>query len=104
MLSAPALVAAARTIAAAMSAAPVTRLIVMLPPRAIVRTARPAMQLLVAGSHDPRLVGEHDRLDAVAQAQLAEDARDVALDGRFAEKQLAGDLGVRHPARDQPQD
>ena len=51
----------------------------------------------------PRLVRQDDRLNAVAQAELAQDARDVALHRRLADEQLARDLRVRHPARDQPQ-
>src|SRR5213592_2170862 len=41
---------------------------------------------------EPRLVGDHDRLDAVAQPELAQDARDVRLDRRLAEEQAPGPL------------
>lgn len=37
--------------------------------------------LLGAGTDDVCLVGKHDRLDAVAEIQLLEHARDVRLDG-----------------------
>jgi hypothetical protein len=42
---------------------------------------------------DARLVGEHDRLDPVAEAELHEDAGDVSLHRRLAHDQLGGDLG-----------
>jgi hypothetical protein len=41
------------------------------------------------------LVGVGDCLGAVANAGLGEEVVDVALDGGFADDQLAGDLGVR---------
>ena len=37
---------------------------------------------------EPGLVGEHDRLDAVAEVELLEDVRDVRLDGRVADEEL----------------
>jgi hypothetical protein len=43
-----------------------------------------------AGLDEARLVGEHDDLHPVAEAELAEDVGDVGLDGRFAD-----DEGVR---------
>ena len=42
-------------------------------------------------------VGEHDRLDAVAHAELLQDARDVGLHGRLAEEEFAADLGGYAP-------
>jgi len=36
------------------------------------------------------LVGEHDRLDTVAQSELREDASDVGLDRVLAEDELVG--------------
>ena len=48
----------------------------------------------VAGGDQATLVGRDDDLRAIPQMQLREDANDVALDGRLAEVQLAGDLGV----------
>ena len=45
------------------------------------------------------VVGENDRLDAVAQAELAQDAGDVRLDGGLAEKQPLGQVAVRAAAR-----
>jgi hypothetical protein len=41
------------------------------------------------GSTQPRLVGADHDVHAVAQAELAQDARDVALDGRLGDDQLA---------------
>jgi hypothetical protein len=40
------------------------------------------------------LVGEHDRLNPVAEAELLEDVRDVRLHGRFADVELLADLCV----------
>src|SRR5919204_6997273 len=44
------------------------------------------------------LVREHHRLDAIAQPELHEHARDVRLDGRLADDELSGDLSVGQPA------
>jgi hypothetical protein len=44
-----------------------------------------------------RLVGEHDRLDAVADLELLKDVRDVRLDRGLADVELASDLAVRKP-------
>jgi hypothetical protein len=41
---------------------------------------------------EPRLVCEYDGLDAVAEAELGEDVRDVRLDGRLADVELLTDL------------
>jgi hypothetical protein len=49
-------------------------------------------------------VGEHHRLDAVAQAELLEDVRDVGLDGRLADVELLPDLGVREAVGNQAKD
>ena len=56
------------------------------------------------GLGEARLVGEHHGLDAVAQAQLHQHARDVGLDRRLGHDQLGGDLRVGEPARDQAED
>ena len=40
-----------------------------------------AASVLRVRLEDPRLVGQHDRLDAVAEVELLEDVRDVCLDG-----------------------
>ena len=56
------------------------------------------------GSNRPALVGEHDRLDAVAEVELLEDVRDVRLDGRVADVELLRDLGVGEAAGDQAKD
>ena len=45
-------------------------------------------------SDQPGLVGEDDCLDPVAEAELAEQAGDVAFDGGFADEQPLGELGV----------
>ena len=50
------------------------------------------------------LVGEDDRLHAVAQVELLEDASDVGLHGSVADDELGGDLGVGEAARDQGED
>src|SRR5690348_2256758 len=47
------------------------------------------------------LVGEHDGLHAVAQAELLEDVSDMRLDRRLADVALLGDLGVGQPAGDE---
>src|SRR5438128_1112489 len=49
----------------------------------------------------PRLVREHDCLDAVTKVELLQDVRDVRLDGRVADVELSADLGVREAAGDQ---
>src|SRR5919206_2396576 len=54
--------------------------------------------------HEACVVGEHDRLHAVAEVELAEDARDVRLHRRLADDELLGDLRIREAARDQAQD
>ena len=41
---------------------------------------------------EPRLVCEYDGLDAVAEAELLEDVRDVRLDRRLADVELSTDL------------
>ena len=46
------------------------------------------------GGDQPGLVGEDDRLDPVAEAELAEQAGDVAFDGGFADEQPLGEFGV----------
>ena len=51
----------------------------------------------------PALVGEHDRLYAVAQAELHQDPGDVGLHGVLGDEQRLGDLGVGQAARDLPQ-
>src|SRR3954463_3029153 len=57
-----------------------------------------------AGLDQSGLVGDDDGLDAVAQAELLEDPRDVRLDRRLAEEELPRDLGVRAAAGEQAQD
>ncbi len=47
-----------------------------------------------AWPHDASLVGEDDYLHAVAQAELGEDAGDVAFHGCLTEVELCGDLGI----------
>ena len=41
---------------------------------------------------EPRLVCEYDGLDAVAEAELLEDVRDVRLDSRLADVELLTNL------------
>src|SRR5712691_6623508 len=54
------------------------------------------------GAPEAREVGAD--LRAPSQAQLPQDAADVALDGRRAEDERGGDLGVGPALRDQRQD
>jgi hypothetical protein len=54
----------------------------------------------VADADDAMVVREHDGLRSVAQAELQEDAADVALDSRLGDDQPLRDLGVRRSARD----
>src|SRR5579872_2268025 len=58
---------------------------------------------VLAGADQARLVGEHDRLNAVPELQLRENVRHVRLDGGLAERQLRGELGVAQAAGEQPQ-
>ncbi len=46
---------------------------------------------LRVGCEEARLVGEHDRLDAVTEVELLEDVRDVGLDCRVAGVELLAD-------------
>jgi hypothetical protein len=43
---------------------------------------------------EARLVGEHDCLRAIAEAQYRKNARDVCLHGGLGKKLFVGDLGV----------
>src|SRR5258708_10855880 len=54
--------------------------------------------------HQAALVGQHDELDPVPDAELHEDPPDVSLDGRLAEVQLVTYLGVGQAAYDQSHD
>jgi hypothetical protein len=47
---------------------------------------------------EPGLVCEDDRLDAVAEAELLQDVRDVCLDGRLADVEPLPDLCVDRPS------
>ena len=53
---------------------------------------------LVAGLDDAVLVGEHDGLHPVAEAEFEQDSADVALDGRLGDDQPRGDLAVLESA------
>jgi hypothetical protein len=61
-------------------------------------------QRLPAGADKPGLVGQDDRLDAVAQAQLGQDAADMGLHGRLGDEQPLGDLRVGQPGGDVDKD
>ena len=50
------------------------------------------------------LVGDHDRLDPIPDAELAEDAGHVRLHGGLRDHHLGRDLGVGQAATDQAQD
>jgi hypothetical protein len=54
-------------------------------------------------SHDPVVVGVHDRGRAVAQVEFDKDAADVALDGDTRNAEFVGDLGVGATLGDQRQ-
>jgi hypothetical protein len=47
------------------------------------------------------LIGEGNRLGAVACVNFGEQVVDVALDGAFADDEVFGDLAVRHAGGDQ---
>jgi hypothetical protein len=64
--------------------------------------ASPVLASPVLASRDePGLIGQHDRLDPVAQSQLAQDPGHVGLHRRLAQRQRRGQLGVAQPPRDQ---
>src|SRR4051794_16389072 len=67
------------------------------------RDATPAASR-VAGCDQPRLVGVDDRLHAVAQAELAEQVGDMALDGCLGDDEHFGDLAVRQSSGEHAQD
>jgi signal transduction histidine kinase len=58
----------------------------------------------IAGPDEPALVREHDGLNAIAEAELGEDPRDVRLYRRLTEVQRFRDFGVGESARDVAQD
>lgn len=49
-------------------------------------------------------MGEEDRVDAVADAELGEQGVDVGLDSAGGEVELVADFGVREAAGDQGED
>src|SRR5580700_11412014 len=49
-------------------------------------------------------VGEDDGLDAVAEAELGQDAADVDLHGALGQEQAGGDLAVGHAGGDAGED
>src|SRR5216683_3464966 len=55
----------------------------------------------LAGNDHPGLVGEDDRLHAVAQPELGQHVADMGLDGRLADEQGQCDLGVAAAPREQ---
>ena len=59
---------------------------------------------IFTGAHEACLVGGDHRLYAVARAELHQNPGDVRLDRLVADDQFVGDLGVRAPAGQQPQD
>ena len=61
------------------------------------------MRSVLARGGEPGLVGEHDGLHPVPQAEFAEDPGHVGLDGRLAEGQLRREFGVAQAAGQQPQ-
>ena len=57
----------------------------------------------VPGPDDTGLVGEHDRLGAVAQVELLQDPGDVGLHGVLADDEARRDLGVREALGEEPE-
>jgi len=53
---------------------------------------------------EPGLVCEYDYLDAVPEAELLQNVRDVCLDGRLADVELSADLCVGQAAGDEQED
>ena len=70
----------------------------------IFRSWRPHRRRVRALAEEAGLVREHDCLDAVAEAELLQDVRDVRLDGSVADVELLTDLRVREAARDEAED
>ena len=58
----------------------------------------------VVGSDEPGFVGEDRGLHPVAEGELLQHLGYVSLDGRFAEDQRGGDLGVAESSGEHPQD
>ncbi len=52
----------------------------------------------VAGRHETSLVRDHDRLDPVADPELAKHSLDVCLDGRLADHELGRQFAVGQAA------
>ena len=58
------------------------------------RCARAPQAKATIPSVQPHLVRDDHRLDAVAQAELHQNAGEVSLDRGFSDEQLDGDLGI----------
>src|SRR5579863_9990452 len=77
---------------------------------AVCATQQPSMRSICqyAGArlvpHQARLVGEDDELDAVAGAELGQQVSHVGLGRGRADRQILGDLPVRHPPGDHGED
>lgn len=56
--------------------------------------------MVLAGGGDAGLVGDHDKLAAVAPVQLAQQPADMSLNRGDAEVQVRADLGIRQPGGD----
>ena len=72
--------------------------------RSTVHERSAAGRRLAAGAHQPRFVGDDDRLGAVPEIELGQDRRDVRLDGGLADDELFGDLGIAHATREKSED
>src|SRR5262249_43901418 len=74
----------------------------------LVRSNELGLDARTSGAHsgldETGIEGRDDRLDSVADAELAEDAREVGLDRRRAEEELGAELGVRQSGREQRED
>jgi hypothetical protein len=76
----------------------------MCPPLLVLPRPSAGRLSAVTGPDDAVLVGVDGDLHPVAQAEFAEDAGDVALDGGLAEVKAGCDLGVGQALGDQPDD
>ncbi|GAA3366037.1 hypothetical protein GCM10017744_071230 [Streptomyces antimycoticus] len=68
------------------------------------RAVAPGSPALRARADQPRLVGDHHELGAIAGAQLGHRPVDMRLDRERADLQPGGDLVVGQPAPDLDQD
>src|SRR5262249_3674329 len=74
----------------------------------LVGSYEPGLDARTSGPHrglyETGIEGRDHRLDAVADAELAKDAREMRLDCRLTEVELRAELSVRQSAREQRED